>query len=104
MFDIWLGDTELTTFVLVFSIVILLPVQLLLCFRVKRTVLRLLPSILLSVATLFFIVRAIAATGWDGLGYIFLAVFTGFMLLMCGFGWGIWWLIHRKKHRKPQSN
>ena len=55
MFDIWMGDIELTTAVLVFSIIVLLPIQLLLCFRIKSKVIRLLPIILLSIPTLIFI-------------------------------------------------
>ena len=90
MFDVWMGDIELTTAVLIFSVVVLLPIQLLLCFKVKSKVIRLLPVILLSIPTIIFVMMSVAITGWDGLGYIFLAIFTGFMLLMCGVGWGIW--------------
>lgn len=100
MFDVWIGDIELTTVVLIFSITILLPVQLLLCFKVKSKAIRLLPVILLSIPTLIFIGMAIAIPGWDGLGYVFLAIFTGFMMFMCGIGWGIWAiakLIRKKK-------
>ena len=79
MFDIWMGDIELTTAVLVFSIIVLLPIQLLLCFRIKSKVIRLLPMILLSIPTLIFIFMSTTTQGWDGLGYVFLAIFTGFM-------------------------
>lgn len=97
MFDVWMGDIELTTVVLIFSIVVLLSIQLLLCFKVKSRAIRLLPVIVLSILTIIFIVMSVAITGWDGLGYIFLAVFAGFMLLMCGVGWGIWAIIKHKK-------
>ena len=90
MFDVWMGDIELTTAVLIFSLVVLLPIQLLLCFKVKSKSIRLLPIILLSIPTLIFIVMSTTTQGWDGLGYIFLAVFTGFMMLICCVGWGIW--------------
>ena len=90
MFDVWMGDIELTAFVLIFSIVVLLPVQLLLCFKVKSRAIRLLPVIVLSIPTIIFTVMSVAITGWDSLGYIFLAIFTGFMLFMCSMGWGIW--------------
>ena len=102
MFDVWMGDIELTTFTLIFSIVVLLPVQLLLCFKVKSKAIRLLPVILLSIPALFFIVMAAAATAWDHLGYVILVIFIGFMLLTCGIGWGIWWVIHRQKQNKTQ--
>lgn len=100
MFDVWMGDIELTTVVLIFSIVVLLPVQLLLCFKVKSKAIRLLPVILLSIATLFFIVMAITIPGWNGLGYVFLAIFTGFMVFMCGVAWGIWAITKLIKKRK----
>ena len=96
MFDVWMGDIELTTFVLIFSIVVILPIQLLLCFKVRNKAIRLLPVVVLSIPTIIFAVMSVAMTGWDGLGYVFLAIFTGFMLLMCGIGWGIWWIINRK--------
>jgi len=38
--------------------------------------------------------------GWDGLGYIFLAVFAGFMMLICGVAWGVWAIIKHKQKRK----
>ena len=90
MFDLWMGDIELTRLVLAFSIAVLLPGQLLLCFKARRTAIRLLPAIALSALTALLVVAADAAPGWDGLGYLLLAVFTGFMLLVCGIGWGIW--------------
>ena len=77
-----------------------LPVQLLLCFKAKSKAIRLLPVMVLSIATIIFAVMSVAITGWDGLGYVFLAIFTGFMLLMCGMGWGIWWIVKRKKQSK----
>jgi hypothetical protein len=100
MFDVWMGGIELTTAVLIFSIVVLLPIQLLLCFKVKSRAIRLLPVILLSIPTIIFTVMSVAITGWDGLGYIFLAIFTGFMLLMCGVGWGIWAISKLIKKKK----
>ena len=100
MFDVYIGDIELTTVVLLFSIVVLLPIQLLLCFKVKSRAIRLLPIILLSIPTIIFVMMSVATTGWDGLGYIFLAIFTGFMMFMCGAGWGIWAICNFIKKKK----
>lgn len=100
MFDVWMGDVELTTLVLIFSIIVLLPIQLLLCFKVKSKAIRLLPVIVLSISTIIFALMSVAITGWDGLGYIFLAIFTGFMLFMCGIGWGIWTITRFAKKKK----
>ena len=100
MFDVWIGDIEFTTAVLIFSVVVLLLIQLLICFKVKNKVIRLLPVILLSIFTIFLVAMASTATGWDNLGYIFLAIFTGGMWLMCGVAWSIWGIIKRIKKKK----
>ncbi|MBQ8718909.1 MAG: hypothetical protein IJY66_06560 [Clostridia bacterium] len=100
MFDIWMGDIELTTFVLIFSIVVILPVQLLLCFKVENRLIRLLPVGVCSVPMICFAVMSATATGWDGIGYLFLSLFAGFMMLSCGVGWGIWAVAHFVKNRK----
>lgn len=103
MFDVWFGDIELTSVVLNVSIAVFLPIQLLLCFKVRSKVIRLLPVIVLSGATIFLVAMAAAGSGWDGLGYIFLAIFTCLMLLMCGIGWGIWAIIKLVKKKKDNS-
>ena len=90
MFDVWIGDIELIKAVLVLSGVVLLLIQLLLCFKVKNKVIRLLPAILLFIFTIFFIAMASTATDWENLGYIFPTIFIGFMWLVCGMAWGIW--------------
>lgn len=102
MFDVWMGEIELTTLTLAVSIGILLPVQLLLCFKVKSCFLRLLPVLLLSVLVGILMVLWLSSTGWDGLGYGLLAVFAGFMLFLCAVGWSIWAIVRsfQKKHSK----
>ena len=108
MFDVWLGNIELTTFFLIFSVAVLLPIQLLLCFKVKSKLVRLLPVIILSALIIAFIVLSATAQGWDNLGYLFLAIFAGMMLLMDGIGWGIWAMIkaakERTSHHMDQEN
>lgn len=79
------------------SVIILFPIQLLLCFKVKSRTVRLLPIIILSVLTAALVITALAVQGWDGLGYALFAIFTGFMLFMCGIGWGIWAISRCKK-------
>ncbi len=106
MFDIWLGNVELTPFISVFTIA-LFPIQLLLCFKVKNIVVRLLPVFLLLIITVIFIVMMVQSDGWDLIGYYILTGFTAVMLLICGIGWGIWGLIQCQKKnnlRAEQSN
>ena len=106
MFDVWIGEIDLTTLILILSVLILFPCQLLLCFKVKSVVLQLLPCVVLFLATAILFVFAIAiADGWDALGYLFLAIFTGIMLLACGLAWLIWAVAKLVAHiRKKQVN
>lgn len=90
MFDVWSGNGELTIIALIVSVAVILPVQLLLCFKIRKIVIRLLPVMVLSVLTAVLSLLAAVTSGWDSLGYIVLAVFTGIMLLVCGGAWGIW--------------
>mgnify|MGYP001129541779 CR=1 FL=1 len=46
-----------------------------------------------------FAVMAVAVDGWDSLGYLFLAIFTGLMLIACGMGWGIWMIFRFLKKK-----
>ena len=88
MFDVWLGEMELTTLTLLLSVFLLLPLQLLLCFKVRSLILRLLPVILCALLTGLFLVLAHCSPGWNSLGYLFLALFPGFLLAACDIGWG----------------
>ena len=100
MFDVWIGDIELIRAVLFLFGVVLLLIQLLLCFKGKNKVVRLLPAVLLSIVTIFFIVMAATATDWENLGYIFPVIFIGFLWFMCGMAWGIWAIIKFIKKKK----
>lgn len=97
MFDVWSGNGELTIIALIVSVAVILPVQLLLCFKIRKIVIRLLPVMVLSVLTAVLSLLAAVTSGWDSLGYILLAVFTGIMLLVCGGAWGIWAIAKRMK-------
>ena len=100
MFDVWIGDVELTSLTINLAIAVFLPIQLLLCFKVKKRIIRLLPVIVLALLTINFSVNAIVAQEWDGLGNLFFAIYTGIALFMCGIGWGIWWIVKWCKRRK----
>lgn len=95
-----MGDIELTTAALTGSVLLLLPIQLLLCFKVKRLGLRLLPPLLFLLLTLIFIGKAAGASDWEGLGYGFLAALSGLMTLVCGAAWGIWRIVRRMQKKR----
>ena len=87
MFDVWIGDVELTTLFLALCLSLILPGQLLLCLRVRSLALRLLPLCLFA---------ALAA----GLAAAALAE-SALMALASALGWGLWVLTGRKKWRRP---
>ena len=97
MFDIWFEDASLTVIVILFSILIVFPLQYLLCSKVKSLPVRLIPT----ACTLFFaLVSAILlclSTGWESMIFIFFLIYAGFLLFIIGLAWGIRaFLTHRK--------
>ena len=100
MGDIWIRDIEITTLIAVASVFVVLPVQLLLCFKAKSVFLRLLPAILLTATTVFLFVMMTAAKDWDALGYAILGAFSGVLLLFSGIGWGIWATVKWPRSKK----
>ena len=92
MFDVWLGEIELTEVIVYLSVLAMIPLQLFLCFKVKNKVLRLLPAGILTLLILIFICMIQVADGWDGIGFAILAMFSGILLLACVFAWGIWFI------------
>ena len=93
MFDFWIGDVELTTLVIIIAVMAILPIQLLLCFKVKKLSLRLLPSMLFALVTIFFFTMIFSSQDWDAIGYAILAMLAGILLFMSGVAWGIWGIV-----------
>ena len=100
MFDVWIGDVNLAPFLWIFTLVVVLPIQLALCFKVKSKVVRLLPVIILSILTLIAGVASATSIDWSALFYLIFAVYLGIMLSVCGIGWGIWAITVFIKKRK----
>ena len=107
MGDMWIRDIEVTTLIAITSVLVVLPIQLLLCFKVKPVFLRLLPSILLTGTTILLFAMMATSRDWDAIGYAVLGVFSGVLLIFSGIGWGIWGLvalIRKKKQGVVQNN
>lgn len=98
-----MGSAGWLRFCPMLSMAILLPLQLWLCFTVRSRAIRLLPVLLLSIPTILYLVSSIGTSGWENLRTAFLLVWTVGMLLMCGMGWGIWWMMTRRKRKGPRS-
>ncbi len=101
MFDIWFNNVEVTNIIMVLCAVLLLPVQLFLCFKIKSLFLRLLPVTTLGAVGGWFLILSICVSGWDGLGYTVLAIYAAMMLFACVLGWAVWGIcMWRGKRRK----
>lgn len=104
MGDMWIRDIEVTTLIAITSVLVVLPIQLLLCFKVKPVFLRLLPSILLTGTTILLFAMMAASRDWDAIGYAVLGVFSGVLLIFSGIGWGIWAIVRCIKKKKSCGN
>lgn len=102
MGDMWIRDIEVTTLIAFTSVLVVLPIQLLLCFKVKPIILRLLPSILLTGTTILLFAMMAASRDWDAIGYAVLGVFSGVLLIFSGIGWGIWGLVALIRKRNKE--
>ena len=98
--DVWWGGVNLTVLLPVLFAPLLLSLQLWLCFKVKSLFARLLPVGLFAVAGGWSCILALTIPGWDSLGYTILAIADGFVLFVCGLGWGVWALFRRWQKRK----
>lgn len=88
-------EFDMPTMVVLFSIFLTSIVQLLLCFKAKKTLVKLLPVALLAVATIVLYIIAHNVGGWDALGYLFFVVLCFGLLVVCGLCWGAWALIKK---------
>lgn len=100
MFEVLLGDMNPVGIILAIVAVIILPVQLLLCFKVKSFIIRLMPIIILVLAVVITIVTNLDVSGWDGLLFVFGVIYVAYVMLMCGIGWGIWAIVKRIKKKR----
>ena len=97
MLDIWIDDINIAPFIWIFILIVVLPVQLGLCFKVKSKIVRLFPVIILSVLTVATAIASAIGTDWDAVFYLITAVYFAIMLFVCGIGWGIWAMVRKTK-------
>ena len=100
----WIRDIEITSLIAISSVFVVLPIQLLLCFKFKPVFLRLLPSILLTGTTILLFAMMAASRDWDAIGYAVLGVFSGVLLIFSGIGWGIWAIVRCIRKKKNYEN
>ena len=86
---------DMPTMVVLFSVILTAIVQLLLCFKEKKALFKLLPVALLAVATIVLYIIAHNVGGWDALGYLFIVLLGFGLLVVCGLCWGVWALVRK---------
>ena len=96
MFELNFEIDYTTVIILAYAICTLL-LQLFLCFRAKRTCIKLLPVLLLIVSTIVFLICSASINGWDGFVYLFFAFLSCGLIIMCGVGWVIWKAVRKRK-------
>ena len=106
MFDFFARDTVIALSMAAAAVLVALPVQLTLCFKAKKRMVRRIPTVLLAAVTAAFYVMAITAKDWVAFAYLIVAAFSGVMLLFCAIAWGIWAIakgVRKKKLREGAS-
>ena len=93
MFDAYVGEINISTIVILFAVVVCFPLQLWLCFKVKRRLVRLLPVLILAAIIVVLSIMIALSTDWDALGYLILDIFAVFLLIACAVGWLIWGVV-----------
>ena len=90
MADLLSGDFWLVVCAVACGILIVLPIQLALCFRAKKVFLKCLPAVLIGIVTITFYSLAITARTWIAFIYLIVAFYSAVFLISCGIAWSIW--------------
>ena len=64
MFDIWYGDIPFANCVIIFSLIVIFPIQILICFKAKSIFVRFIPIIVFTAAILIWIILSFAVAGF----------------------------------------
>lgn len=99
--DFWGRDTALFLWMALCAVLVF-ALQLVLCSKAKRLLVKLLPPLLPALAAAVFYTMMITATDWSAMVYLICAVFCGAMLLAAALAWGVWKLLSLSQ-KKPQT-
>lgn len=100
MFDIWIGDVNLTLIVMALAAFVFLPLQMLLCFKVRSLFIRLMPVIIFTVLSVMSGILCMTITGWDVLLWLVILIYSLFSDAVCALGWIIYSLITLGKSKQ----
>ena len=79
--------------------IIILSIQILLCFKSKNNFIKLIPVIMLLILMVAFSVLIFVFDGWESIGFLFLDICSFALLVVCGIGWLIWFIVKKKKEK-----
>ncbi len=103
MFDVWIDDINLTFVILLFSAFVILPLQLLLCFKVRPLWIRLIPTVLFCTISVISFILTMTITGWDVLFWLIILIYSLFASVVCALAWIICALINLGKAKQKQK-
>jgi|GEM_PF-6129442 len=86
------------------STILIIAIQLILCFKVQKLPVKLLPAILSAAAAIVFCIMAFTVRDWSALVYIVFAFFAGVMLISSGIAWGIWAILKKKRMQQKATD
>ena len=97
MFDIWLDDINLTHLIVAVSVFVVIPVQLLICRKAESVKVKLIPSAIFAVLGIICVIMTQVAKGWDGIGYLILAIYCALLFAASISGMLIHWIYAKLK-------
>lgn len=102
MADLFARDTEIAL-LLTAAILVVVAIQLILCFKAKKKLFKLLPPALCALAAIVCYVLAITAKDWSGFIYGIVAVCLFALLFFCAVAWLIYAGVRLVKKAFPKS-
>ena len=90
MADLFARDTVIVLLIAAWAILIVTPIQLMLCFKAKKLFVKRLPLAIFAAITIIFYILAITARTWIAFIYLIIAAFSVVSLLFIGLAWIIW--------------
>ena len=88
----------------ILSVIVILPCQLLLCLKIRSIIIRLLPLIAFFILTALFTYKSFTVNGWDGIGYLFLALLTAVLFGVCLLCWAIFGIVRYVRKKRNKDN
>ena len=83
--------------------ILILSVQLLLCFRVRALAARLAPAVISAVLFAGFMLLSLTVgNGWHALAFLLCALWAAILLAACGLGWAVWGISRLIKYIKSK--